>query len=268
MIPSSLALVPLLPERQAALQAIAAVEHAQQRGTQLAHHPYVAAFMKQLSGVSRISVQGLNRIRGIYLRPREKRAPLPEWESALDIFLRTAGDVCPLPLPGELAAILFPEAAFRRSECAEHAAQKSVSRVVRRERQAEDNRARQLENRICQAEIGLAFHTPDTLRNWFASWCNFVPEHDLKNMIRVWSRRFPSLAGLETLQLYSFDAACDVVWEIQQRVPHIDTKQREMNRWLTPNKLQQPSVQNEDKDVSSCETHAIMFLKTKRGALS
>lgn len=74
MIPKSLSLVTLLPERQAALQAIAAVEHAQQRGTRLARHPYAAAFMKQLSGRSRVSVQALNRIRGIYLRPREKRA--------------------------------------------------------------------------------------------------------------------------------------------------------------------------------------------------
>ncbi|MBK0098921.1 plasmid SOS inhibition protein A [Erwinia sp. S63] len=80
MIPKSLSLVTLLPERQAALQAIAAVEHAHQRGTRLARHPYAAAFMKQLSGRSRVSVQALNRIRGIYLRPREKRAPLPEWE--------------------------------------------------------------------------------------------------------------------------------------------------------------------------------------------
>lgn len=268
MIPSSLALVPLLPERQAALKAIAIVEHAQQRGTRLARHPYAAAFMKQLSGASRISVQGLNRIRGIYLRPREKRAPLAEWESALDTFLRTAGDVCPLPLPGELTTILFPEAAFRRSERSEHVAQKSVSRIVRRERQAEVYRARQLENRICQAEIELAFRTPDTLRSWFTAWCDFVPEHDLKNMIRVWSRRFPSLVGLETLQLYSPDAACDVAREIQQRVPHIGTMQRELNRWLIPNKLQRPSAKNEDKTVSSCETHAIMFLNTKHGALS
>lgn len=224
--------------------------------------------MKQLSGASRISVQGLNRIRGIYLRPREKRAPLPEWEIALDTFLRTAGDVCPLPLPGELATILFPEAAFRRSERAEHAAHKNVSRIVRRERQAEDYRARQLENRICQAEIELAFRTPDKLRGWFTAWYDFVPEYDLKNMISVWSHRFPSLVGLETLQLYSPDAACDVTWEIQQRVPHISTMQRELNRWLIPNKLQRPAVKNEDKIVSSCEIHAIMFLKKKHGALS
>lgn len=100
MIPKSLSLVTLLPERQAALQAIAAVEHAQQRGARLARHPWAAAFMKQLSGRSRVSIQALNRIRGIYLRPRDKRTPLPEWEGALDTFLSTAGEVCPLPLPG------------------------------------------------------------------------------------------------------------------------------------------------------------------------
>lgn len=152
MIPKSLSLVTLLPERQAALQAIAAVEHAQQRGTRLARHPYAAAFMKQLSGRSRVSVRALNRIRGIYLRSREKRAPLPEWESALDAFLSTAGEVCPLPLPGELATVLFPEAVFRRAERAKHAAEKSVNHVTRRERQAADYRERQLENRIRQAE--------------------------------------------------------------------------------------------------------------------
>lgn len=74
MIPKSHSLVTLLPERQAALQAIAAVEQAQQHGTRLARHPWAAAFMKQLSGRSRVSVQTLNRIRGIYLRPREKHA--------------------------------------------------------------------------------------------------------------------------------------------------------------------------------------------------
>lgn len=78
MITKSLHLVTLLPERQAALQANAAVEHAQQRGARLARHPYATVFMKQLCGRGRVSIQTLNRIRGIYLRPREKRAPLPE----------------------------------------------------------------------------------------------------------------------------------------------------------------------------------------------
>ncbi|WP_058973962.1 plasmid SOS inhibition protein A [Type-D symbiont of Plautia stali] len=77
MIPKSHALVTLLPERQAALQDIALVEHTPQRGTRLARHPYAAAFMKQLSGRNRASVRALNRIRGIYLRPREKMRAAP-----------------------------------------------------------------------------------------------------------------------------------------------------------------------------------------------
>lgn len=249
MIPNSMALMPLLPERQAALQAIAAVEHAQQRGARLARHPYAAAFMKQLSGGSRVSIMTLNRIRGIYLRPREKRAPLPEWESALDVFLSSAGEVCPLPLPGELATILFPEAVFRRTERAKHAADKTVNNAVRRERQAADYRERQLENRIRQAETELAFRTPETLRGWFAAWCDSVPENDLKNMIAAWARRFPSLNSLETLQPYSGDVACVVAGEIHLRSLHMDSAQKDMNHWLVPNKLTaqtEPAFQTEN----------------------
>ncbi|WP_313618937.1 plasmid SOS inhibition protein A [Pantoea septica] len=259
MIPTSLALVPLLPERQAALQAIAAVEHAQQKGARLARHPYAAAFMKQLSGGSRISIQALNRIQGIYLRPREKRAPLPEWESALDIFLSTAGEVCPLPLPGELATVLFPEAVFRRSERAGHAAQKSANRVSRRDWQAEDYQSRQLENRIRQAETELAFRTPDTLRGWFDAWRDCVPEYDLKNMISAWASRFPSLTGLETLQLYAPDAACEVAGEIYLRALNMDSGQQEMNRWLVPNKLM------DGTDISSAPWHPGIVLPRAQG---
>ncbi|WP_082672358.1 hypothetical protein [Type-D symbiont of Plautia stali] len=46
--------------------------------------------------------------------------------------------MCPLPLPGELATALFPEAVFRQAERAKHAAKKSVSHITRRERQAAD----------------------------------------------------------------------------------------------------------------------------------
>lgn len=248
MIPKSLSLVTLLPERQAALQAIAAVEHAQQRGARLARHPYAAAFMKQLSGRSRVSVQALNRIRGIYLRPREKRAPLPEWEGALDTFLSTAGEVCPLPLPGELATTLFPEAVFRRAERAKHAADKTINHATRRERQAADYRERQLENRIRQAETELAFRTPETLRGWFAVWCDSVPENDLKNMIAAWARRFPSLSGLETLQPYAGDVACEVAGEIHLRSLHMDSAQKGMNHWLVPNKLTAQPCQEQVTD--------------------
>lgn len=237
MIPNAMALAPLLPERQAALQAIIAVERAQQTGSRLARYPFTAAFMKQLSGSSRISVKGLNRIHGIYYRPCGKRAPLPEWESALDILLSTAGEVCPLPLPCELAGILFPEAVFRHTERAGHMLSKTLTRSARRTRQAAEHEQQRIECTIRQAEIELAFRTPDTLRGWFSAWCDDVPEYDMKNMIAAWARRFPALTDLETLQLWSEDAACEVAGEIHLRALHMSCAQAALNSWLVPNKL-------------------------------
>ncbi|MDO6407436.1 hypothetical protein [Pantoea phytobeneficialis] len=59
----------------------------------------------------------------------------------------------------------------------------------------------------------------------------------MKNMIAAWARCFPSLDGLETLQLYAGDTACEVAGEIHLRSLHLDSAQKEMNRWVVPNKL-------------------------------
>lgn len=64
-----------------------------------------------------------------------------------------------------------------------------------------------------------------------------MPENDLKNMIAAWARRFPSLNGLETLQPYAGDVSCEVAGEIHLRSLHMDSAQKDMNRWLVPNKL-------------------------------
>ncbi|SBZ42405.1 plasmid SOS inhibition protein A [Klebsiella pneumoniae] len=53
MIPSSSALVSLKPARQAALQAIMAVEEARQRGARLPSMPHVRTFLRLLTGCSR-----------------------------------------------------------------------------------------------------------------------------------------------------------------------------------------------------------------------
>lgn len=148
-----------------------------------------------------------------------------------------AGEVCPLPLPGELAITLFPESVFRRVEREKHAADKSVSHAARREQQTVDYQERLLENRIRQAETELAFRTPETLRGWFTAWCESVPENDLKNIIAAWARRFPSLSYLETLMPYAGDVACEVAGEIRLRSLHMDNAQKAMNGWLVPNKL-------------------------------
>lgn len=51
------------------------------------------------------------------------------------------------------------------------------------------------------------------------------------------ARRFPSLGDLETLQPYAEDVACEVAGEIHLRSLHMDSVQKDMNRWLVPDKL-------------------------------
>ncbi|MEJ6890812.1 hypothetical protein V3594_42825, partial [Bradyrhizobium diazoefficiens] len=69
-----------------------------------------------------------------------------------------------------------------------------------------------------------------------------------KNMIAAWARRFPSLNGLETLQPYAGDVACEVAGEIHLRSLHMDSAQKGMNRWLVPNKLTAQSNQEQVTD--------------------
>ncbi|WP_231853271.1 plasmid SOS inhibition protein A [Erwinia tasmaniensis] len=68
-------------------------------------------------------MHALNRT-GAFTSARAKYARRCRSGKALDEFLYSAGEVCPLPLTGELATVLFPEAVFRRAERAKHAAQK------------------------------------------------------------------------------------------------------------------------------------------------
>ncbi len=74
MIPSSSALVPLKPARQAALQAIMTVEEARQRGARLPSMPHVRTFLRLLTGCSRINSDVARRIPGLH---RDQKTALP-----------------------------------------------------------------------------------------------------------------------------------------------------------------------------------------------
>ncbi|KJV43738.1 hypothetical protein VH86_24480 [Pantoea sp. BL1] len=69
-----------------------------------------------------------------------------------------------------------------------------------------------------------------------------LPENDMKNMFAAWARCFPSLNGLETLQPYAGDVACEVAGEIHLRSLHMNSAQKDMNCWLVPNKLTSRSI--------------------------
>ncbi|WP_058973961.1 hypothetical protein [Type-D symbiont of Plautia stali] len=65
-------------------------------------------------------------------------------------------------------------------------------------------------------------------------------------MVAAWARRFLSLNDLETLQQYAGDVAFEVAGEIHLRSLHMDSKQKNMNHWLVPNKLTARNILSRD----------------------
>ncbi|WP_249439566.1 plasmid SOS inhibition protein A, partial [Escherichia coli] len=113
------------------------------------------------------------------------------------MLIETQGEVCLLPLPGDAA-----ERCSRRS--VRSGTQSPKSRWSCRStapagREAEQ-KARAYQALVAQAEIELAFHSPETVGSWHARWSDRVAEHDLETLFWQWGERFPSLAGMERWQ--------------------------------------------------------------------
>ncbi|GHM57671.1 hypothetical protein ECZU51_63410 [Escherichia coli] len=63
-----------------------------------------------------------------------------------------------------------------------------------------EQKARAYRALVAQAEIELAFHSPETVGSWHARWSDRVAEHDTETLFWQWGERFPSLAGMERWQ--------------------------------------------------------------------
>ncbi|HCJ7367772.1 TPA: plasmid SOS inhibition protein A [Enterobacter hormaechei subsp. xiangfangensis] len=113
MIPRHLSLVTQLPEREAALRAIIAVEEGGGRyGSRYPQpYPYARAFFRFLSGSSKISGKAINQVRGAYWLKGDKIS-LARYEEAFDILISSRGRLCYPPLGTDMVQNLFPEQAF------------------------------------------------------------------------------------------------------------------------------------------------------------
>ncbi|EPQ2756070.1 plasmid SOS inhibition protein A, partial [Klebsiella variicola] len=136
MIPSSRSLVTLQPARQAALQAIMAVENARQRGARLSAAPHVRTFLRLLAGNSRMNTTVAQRIPGLNWDPKHRLSSLKQVEEALDALIASHGECCPLPLPVDVQAELFPEVQHSRTERRKQRSSLAFTRKMRREERA------------------------------------------------------------------------------------------------------------------------------------
>ncbi len=175
----SQALVPLSTEQQAAWRAVAETEKRRNQGNTLAEYPYAGAFFRCLNGSRRISLSDL-RFFMPSLTAEELHGNRLQWLYAIDVLIETQGEVCLLPLPGDAAERLFPSVRFCVRERSRHKSALVMQKYSRQQAREAEQKARAYQALVAQAEIELAFHSPETVGSWYARWSDRVAEHDTK----------------------------------------------------------------------------------------
>lgn len=238
-IPNHLSLVPLNPERQAAIQAIDDVESGVcERWFSL--YPYASAFFRRLTGRGKVSGKALRAVTGIIWDPRERLATLSDYEMAFDTLIRTRGQYCPTPLCSSIRHWLFPEVEFQQMERARQRASLSghkYSVKTRRQWERQREQAAIQYHRVVQlAVIDLNFQSPDTFCQWNKRHQE-LEEAEWLGMFWHWQARFPSLRELDWLR-YSHDSIAAIVLNLAAIVRETPEVIRAQERLYVPNKLE------------------------------
>lgn len=226
--------VPLSAERQAALRAIAETEKRLLRGSRLAAYPYAAAFFRCLNGSRRISLADL-RVFSPALTADALHGRRAQWLRAVDMLIESRGDACCLPLPSDAVERLFPAVGFRAGERRRQKLSLAEQKYTRQRGREDALRQRAYQACVGQAEIDLAFHTPETVGSWLSRWSGgSVPDWELESMLMRWRRRFPSVAEVD---LWPGEPLWRVGYELTLAAEAVPEYVRDMERWMVPNKL-------------------------------
>jgi len=241
MIPRHLSLVTQRPDREAALRAIMIVEEETENSGRRSRqpYPYARAFFRILTGSSKLSTRSINQVPGVYWL-KEDKTPLVRYEEAFDTLIRSRGRHCYAPLDTRLVQIMFPEKAFslsdRRVKRDRREADLYTRQETRRAREKEDA----YQNLVGQAEIDLAFQTPETLRAWYESWSQQeVRDYDMQRMLWTWTERCPSLSHLVRSW---YERAYEIVADVRDVAENASPAAKELERWMVPNKITLRSV--------------------------
>ncbi|ELW1648902.1 plasmid SOS inhibition protein A [Enterobacter oligotrophicus] len=236
MIPSSHALVSLKPARQAAIQAISHVESARESGARLPAMPYVRTFLRLLAGSGRLNATVASKIPGLHWVPNNRHSNLKQVEEALNTMIATSGEACPLPLPIDVQAELFPEVMHTRTGRRLHRAGIRTTRQLRRQSRESEQRWKLRQNLLDQAKIDLNFQSPETVCAWYTRWSDEFDAAELAAPFWNWQSRFASLKELTWLRI-SGEPLYAVMYEIPFIVRETPVHTRTAERWQVPNKL-------------------------------
>lgn len=236
MIPDHLSLIPLHEGRRAALRAVGEVEHRLAQGKRLPEYAWAHAFFRHLTGSKRITVKEINYF-AISLTDQTLRGRKNSWISAIDTLIESRGTCCYLPLSTHAADELFPETRFKEQERYRQKRDLNTQKYTRQRSKARRSAQRAYQAQVGQAEIDLAFQTPETVRSWFSRWRQTeIRDTVLDDMFFRWSERFPSLATLERWQ-WDHQPHWALMYEVQALANEASPGVRAQERWIVPNKL-------------------------------
>jgi hypothetical protein len=236
MIPSHLSLVPFSPERRAAMEAIAEMEKKYERGVHIAGFAYAYAFFRILNGSKRVTVKDISWfLPG--LTAQNLRGKKQDWLAAIDRLIESRGACCWLPLSVSDGWRLFPETKFQTSERRRRHSELGAEKYTRQRRRKACQRETAYQALAGQAEIELAFQTPETVSSWSARWSGTeLRQYDLEEMFWRWSERFPSLEPMERWMTED-QPFWTVMAETDALARENPESVRQMERWMVPNKL-------------------------------
>jgi len=237
MIPSGHSLVTLQPARQAALRAIAEVEQRQESDRRLpSENPHARAFMRYLTGSSRMNARSAQQIPSLAWDPSFKLWSLKKLEDELERLLRSRGEHCYSPLDSEVQQALFPEVVYRKASRSKQRCKLSSARTQRRENKRQCKEAVLRQSLVDQARTELNFQSPETVSTWYTRWSDELEVRELEAIFWRWQARFSSLKPLEWLR-YGGDPLYTVMYEIQFIVAETPQCVHECERWQVPNKI-------------------------------
>ncbi|AGN88350.1 plasmid SOS inhibition protein A [Enterobacter sp. R4-368] len=237
MIPASHTLVTLSPARQAALQAIAEVEQRREERKRLSDdHPVTRAFLRRLTGQSRLTHRTARLIPGLAWDPSFTLWTLRKLENALERLLVSQGEHCFSPLSEAVQECLFPDVVWRNTSRAEKRAKLRWHKVQRQEDKRHCHEAMLHQSLVARARVDLNFQSPESVGAWYSRWSDELHEYELASMFWQWRRRFPSLAELRW-----YEDCGDPLWVVLSILRDMVNEQpdglRAADRWRVPDKL-------------------------------
>lgn len=236
MIPNHLSLVPMSAECRAAMQAVAEVEKRLSRGAGTGQYAYARTFFRILNGSKRVSLRDL-RFFSPSMSEQDLRGKRDAWLEAIDSLIESRGVECWLPLSASDGWRLFPQSGFQISERNRRKAELGGQKYSRQRHREACQRETAYQALAGQAEIELAFHSPDTVSSWYSRWSGSeLRAIDLQEMFLRWSARWPSLETLErwALQNQTYWA---VMYEVGMLTKEAAAPVKVLEKWMVPNKL-------------------------------